>query len=98
MDIKRIRGAIELMEKTGTDDSQYVLVPLKDLRQLADSWERDQATQDLFRRILHAIEEKDHAEDKDCGKESKNGKHSEEKGPEICSERSKNRRNENGSH
>lgn len=37
-----MRRACRLMHTTGADDTQYVLVRIKDLEELIDAWEREQ--------------------------------------------------------
>lgn len=39
MEIDKMRRACDLMRKTGSDDSQYILVRLRDLEELLKAWE-----------------------------------------------------------
>ena len=39
MEIDKMRRACDLMRKTGSDDSQYILVRLRDLEELLNAWE-----------------------------------------------------------
>lgn len=40
MDTEKIKQACTLMHKTGADDTQYILVRLRDLEELVEAWER----------------------------------------------------------
>lgn len=51
MDAEKIKQACELMHKTGADDTQYILVRLRDLEELVEAWERDRMMQDWVGRL-----------------------------------------------
>lgn len=57
IDIEKMKRAIRMMRKTGSDDGQYMLVRMRDLEELVDAWERDQVLQEWMREIVGAIGE-----------------------------------------
>lgn len=46
MDTEKIKQACKLMHNTGADDTQYILVRLRDLEELIEAWERDRMMRD----------------------------------------------------
>lgn len=54
MDTEKIKQACTLMHKTGADDTQYILVRLRDLEELVEAWERDRMMQEWVGRLEHA--------------------------------------------
>ena len=46
-----MRRACKLMHNTGADDTQYVLVRIKDLEELMDAWEREQLFKEKAREV-----------------------------------------------
>lgn len=51
MDTEKIKQACKLMHNTGADDTQYILVRLRDLEELVEAWERDRMMQDWVGRL-----------------------------------------------
>ena len=56
MDISKIKQSIDLMHATGSDDSQYLLIRMKEIEELIVAYERDQILQEWLRKIVNALE------------------------------------------
>ena len=55
MQIDKLKASCELMRKTGADDSQYLLVPMRDLEELIAAYELYDESRDLLKKLYPRI-------------------------------------------
>lgn len=95
-EIKKLRDVCRMMDATGADKRQYILVRQCDLELLLDAYERDKILKNWFKKIVRAIKEEKVDEGKDCEEKPGYSECGEKDGNKSAAEGPENRKDDHG--